>query len=147
MFSLTLIAKVPPLVPKPAPALISPVGFSSTSIFTIFRLFSDPCTTSYLTSLKIFLDLISEIDFSRLNFVKGSPSSNVNSPLMTDSFVTLFPTILILSTKTFSPSKILNFIEIESFTIVFTLYSTNCKLFFSIISSISSKRSFTLNGE
>ena len=37
---------------------------------------------------------------------------------MTDSFVTLFPTILILSTSTFSPSKILNFIEIESSTIV-----------------------------
>ena len=35
LFSATAIAKDPPEVPIPAPALISPVGLSSTSISTI----------------------------------------------------------------------------------------------------------------
>ena len=48
LFSLTPIVKVPPLVPTPAPALISPVGCSSTTISIIFKLFSDPSLTSYL---------------------------------------------------------------------------------------------------
>ena len=42
LFSLILTAKLPPSVPIPAPALISPVGFSVTSILIIFRLAEDP---------------------------------------------------------------------------------------------------------
>ena len=42
LFSVTLKAKVPPSVPIPAPALISPVGFSSTFIFITFKFFSVP---------------------------------------------------------------------------------------------------------
>ena len=36
LFSVTPNLTAPPLVPTPAPALISPVGFSSTLIFIIF---------------------------------------------------------------------------------------------------------------
>ena len=67
-----------------------------------------------VTLLNIFLALIFEIDLSKLKLVKGSPSSNKSSPRITDSFVTLFPVILILSTRIFSPSKILNLTVIES---------------------------------
>ena len=42
------------------------------------------------------------------NLVKGSPSSNKSSLLITLSFVTLFPLMLILSTMIFFPSLILN---------------------------------------
>ena len=80
LFSLILIANVPPFVPTPAPALISPVGFSSISILIIFRFLSLPLTTSYFTFLKIFLALISDIDFSKFSLVKGSPSSRLLSP-------------------------------------------------------------------
>ena len=45
LFSLMLNANVPPLVPIPAPALISPVGFSSTLISITFKLFFEPFTT------------------------------------------------------------------------------------------------------
>ena len=70
LFSLTPNAIAPPEVPIPAPALISPVGLSSTSISMIFRLFSLPSDTLKFTSLKIFLDFICAIDLSRLIFVK-----------------------------------------------------------------------------
>ena len=103
-----LKAKVPPLVPTPAPALISPVGFSSIKISIIFKFFLDPETTSDFTDLNIFLDFNFAIDLSKIKFVKGSPSSNKSSLLITLSLVTLFPLILILSTKIFSPSLILN---------------------------------------
>ena len=46
LFSLILNAKLPPLVPIPAPALISPVGCSSTLIFIILRFFLLPSKTS-----------------------------------------------------------------------------------------------------
>ena len=42
LFSCMLNAILPPLVPTPAPALISPVGFSSTSISMTFKLFALP---------------------------------------------------------------------------------------------------------
>ena len=42
----------PPLVPIPAPALISPVGFSSTVILIIFCPFKDPSKISASTVLK-----------------------------------------------------------------------------------------------
>ena len=45
LFSEMLKAMVPPSVPIPAPALISPVGLSSTFISIIFKLFSDPSLT------------------------------------------------------------------------------------------------------
>ena len=47
-----LIAKVPPFVPTPAPALISPVGFSSISISLIFiiYLFNDTKDYKWLIS-------------------------------------------------------------------------------------------------
>ena len=45
LLSLILIANDPPFVPIPAPALISPVGFSSTSILIILRFFLLPSET------------------------------------------------------------------------------------------------------
>ena len=112
LFSLTFKANCPPLVPIPAPALISPVGCSSTSISMIFKFFLDPSIIFDFTSANILLDLILEIDFFRFKSVNGSPSSNKSSPRMTDSFVILFPEMFIRSTRTFSDSKILNFISI-----------------------------------
>ena len=47
-----------PDVPKPAPKEISPVGFSSTAIFTILVLSLVPFTTFDSTFLKIPNDLI-----------------------------------------------------------------------------------------
>ena len=104
MFSETVNSKLPPLVPTPAPAAISPVGFSSTLISIIFKLFAEPLDRSDFTDLKIFLDFKLASDLSKFIFVKGSPSSSKISPLMTASSVILFPKILILSTKFFSPS-------------------------------------------
>ena len=148
LFSLIPKAIAPPDVPTPAPALISPVGLSSTSISIIFKFFSSLSVILYLTSLKIFLALIFDIDFSKFIIVKGSPSSTISSLLITSSLVTVFPLIFILSTNSFSPSKILKVISIESFLICScTLCSTNCKLLFEIIKSISSKISLILNGE
>ena len=46
-----------------------------------------------MTDRKIFLDLILEIDLSKLKLVKGSPSSSKSSPLITLSFVILLPNI------------------------------------------------------
>ena len=114
LFSLILNAKFPPLVPIPAPALISPVAFSSTAMSIILKSFLLPLEMLYSTFLKIFRLLISEIDLSKFTFVKGSPSSTFSSPLITSSLVILFPVIFILSTNIFFPSKILNFIFIES---------------------------------
>ena len=113
LFSLILNANDPPLVPKPAPALISPVGFSS-SIFITFKLSLLPSFISYLTSENIFLDLILDIDFSKLILVRGSPSSRISSPLITFSLVILFPVMFILSTKVFSPSNTFSMILIVS---------------------------------
>ena len=47
-----------PVVPVPAPAEISPVGFSSTVILMIFDLIVDPSLISVLTWSNIFFDLI-----------------------------------------------------------------------------------------
>ena len=141
-------ATVPPSVPTPAPALISPVGCSSTIMSITLRSLDEPCETFVSTVLNIFLALISATDFSKLKLVNGSPSSNKSSPLKTFSLVTVFPKILILSTSTFFPSLILNFMTIESSsTISSTLCSTNCKLLYSINSSIFSNYFFTLKGE
>ena len=107
LFSLILKAKEPPSVPIPAPALISPVGFSSTSIFMIFKFSADPSFTEVSTLRKMFLDFISAIDFCRPKLVKGSPSSSSSSPRITLSLVMLFPVIFILSTRIFLPSKTL----------------------------------------
>ena len=140
--------KLPPLVPTPAPALISPVGCSSTSISMIFKSFADPGIIFELTVLKIFLDLRFAIDFSKLRFVNGSPSSNNSSLLITLSLVILFPLILILSTEIFSPSLMLNVNLIFVPSIVsLTSCSTNWRLFSSIILSISSKIFLILIGE
>ena len=109
-----------------------------------FKFASDPSET-LVPFRKIFLDLIAT-DLSRSIFVNGSPSSKIISPLITDS-VMLFPVIFILSTRTFSPSKILNFISIFSpCRISSTLCSTNWRLFFDIIRSISSISFLTVNG-
>ena len=148
MFSLISNAKVPPLVPIPAPALISPVGFSSTSTSITLRSSLDPGKISDLTDKNIFLDFSFAIDLSKFKLVNGSPSSISSSLLITFSLVTLFPFILILSTRIFLPSIILNTRFILSFSRVSaTLCSTNCKLFLSINLSISSSTFFTLFGE
>ena len=52
----------PPFVPTPAPALISPVGCSSTNISIILEFFIDPSVTFLSTSEKMPLALILAID-------------------------------------------------------------------------------------
>ena len=137
-----------PSDPTPAPAVISPVGFSSTVMSIIFRSFSDPVFTLDLTSEKIPLALNSESDWSSFNLLKGSPSSSNNSALITSSLVTVLPNILTLSTVFFSPSKIFILSSIPSVdTISFTECWTNCKSFEFIMTSNSSRIDFTLNGE
>ena len=67
---------VPPDVPRPAPAEISPVAFSSTEIFIILDLFNTSSTTSAFTFLKKFKFLILFKDFLFKISLKISPSSN-----------------------------------------------------------------------
>ena len=50
LFSVTLNAKDPPEVPIPAPALISPVGFSSTVMSIILRSLDEPVIILGFTS-------------------------------------------------------------------------------------------------
>ena len=58
---------------------------------------------------KIFLPFILLIDLLTRSSLYGSPSSTSNSPLITESFVTVFPAIFIFSIMNFLPSKILIF--------------------------------------
>ena len=133
-----------PLVPNPAPAEISPVGFSVTSILITLLSLSDPSLTSEVTSLKkprdfkLFTDLLCKI------LLNVSPSSNIKLFLITSSLVMLFPNILILSTKYFSDSsmEILKFnlffptifsstnALIESYSSFKAIISTSFKIFF-----------------
>ena len=62
LFSFTSKAKEPPCVPIPAPALISPVAFSSTIISIIFNSLSDPVETSFLTEPNKPLDFNLDIE-------------------------------------------------------------------------------------
>ena len=94
----------PPLVPTPAPALISPVGCSFTVIFIILEFLDDPGKTSLFTSENIFLDFKLAIDLLSFKRLKGSPSSRSNEDLTTDSFVTVLPLMFIFSTNYFVPS-------------------------------------------
>ena len=71
LFSETTKEKLPPLVPTPAPALISPVGFSSTEISIIFWSGLDPSIILVFTSPNKFLDLILAIDWSNFKILKG----------------------------------------------------------------------------
>ena len=48
------------------------------------------------------------------SLLKGSPSSIINALLITESLVIELPTMFILSTITFSPSKILIFTSTPS---------------------------------
>ena len=66
-----------PLVPVPAPAEISPVGFSSTITSITFNWSDEPSLTLVCTVLKIFLDLILLIDFLNNISLYGSPSSEI----------------------------------------------------------------------
>ena len=93
LFSEILKEKFPPVVPIPAPALISPVDFSVTLISTTFKSLLLPSETFFLTSLKISLAFSSATDFSNFNSLKGSPSSNKSSALITPSSVIVFPCI------------------------------------------------------
>ena len=67
-----------PLVPVPAPAKISPVGFSSTSILIILVLSTSLDTTSGFTDLKMPRDLILLNDLLTRISLNGSPSSAIN---------------------------------------------------------------------
>jgi len=87
---------VPPDVPYPAPKEISPVGFSSTVIFTTFVSAVSPSTTSEITVLKIFFDLILLIVLLCKISLKASPSSTKKEFLITFSLVMVFPKISIL---------------------------------------------------
>jgi hypothetical protein len=106
LFSLTAAIKAVPSVPTPAPAEISPVALSSTDISNVFKSGEDPSVILLSTSPNIPLALRLFIDLLTRRTLYGSPSSIINSDLMTESFVTKFPTIFILSTKNFCPSKI-----------------------------------------
>ena len=79
----------------------------------IFKSSLEPFSTVSSTFPKIFLAFNLEIDLARLVLLNGSPSSIINSDLITSSLVILLPFISILSTNTFSPSKILNVISTE----------------------------------
>ena len=95
LFSFTPKEIVLPLVvPTPAPADISPVAFSSTSILIIFWLGVDPSTTSDLTKPKRFLPLSLFIDLLCNIWLKASPSSTIKAFLITLSTVILLPKIL-----------------------------------------------------
>ena len=63
LFSLTPKKIDEPVVPNPAPAITSPVGFSSTKIFIILRSSDDPSIISELTFLKKFKLFKLLIDF------------------------------------------------------------------------------------
>ena len=76
-----------PLVPAPAPAEISPVGFSSTLIIISFFNLSSESSTSKLTLLNIFLYFKSLIELFRRISLNGSPSSISNVFLITFSCV------------------------------------------------------------
>ena len=115
LFSTILNSNDPPWVPTPAPALISPVGFSSTSISIIFWSNSDPSVIFVLTSPNIFLALSLAIDCWSFKLLNGSPSSSKSWALITDSSVTVLPITLIFSTNSFFPSKMLILISIVSF--------------------------------
>ena len=58
LFSLILKAKDPPSVPTPAPALISPVGISSTTILIFLEFGVDPSVILSFTDPNILLLLI-----------------------------------------------------------------------------------------
>ena len=75
MFSLTPNETVVPAVPVPAPAKISPVGFSSIEIFIVFVSSFLLSITSPFTSLKKLSDLMLLIDLVYKILLKGSPSS------------------------------------------------------------------------
>ena len=93
-----------PSVPTPAPAVISPVGFSSTVILIILEPETSDSITCFSTFLKKFKLFILLIDLVVKISLKGSPSSISSLFLITSSSVTLFPNILILSTKNLSDS-------------------------------------------
>ena len=78
----------------PAPALISPVGCSSTLRSMIFKSFDEPDFTVGLTFLNILRDFKFATDLSKRSSVKGSPSSKTNSLLITFSLVTVLPKYL-----------------------------------------------------
>ena len=91
--------KVDPLVPYPAPAVISPVGFSSISIFIISKALSWSLSLIWvLTDLNIPEALSSLIDLLNKILLKGSPSSTRNLSRIYSSEVMLFPNIFIFST-------------------------------------------------
>ena len=73
LFSETEKPTVPPSDPIPAPKLISPVGFSTTSMLIIFEDGLDPSIVSELTVLKIFKAFILFKPFACRSSLKGSP--------------------------------------------------------------------------
>ena len=75
LFSFIEKATDPPLVPIPAPAEISPVGFSSTVILIIFLSRVSLSTTSVVTDLKTFVDFILLIVLLCRISLNASPSS------------------------------------------------------------------------
>ena len=64
-----------PFVPVPAPANISPVGFSAIDISIVFDLSSLSILILDVTSLKKFNPLILFIDLDKRISLNGSPSS------------------------------------------------------------------------
>ena len=80
-------ARVDPLVPVPAPALISPVACSSTIISIVLNLLLDPVLTFFVTLLKILFPFTSLIDLFTSISLYASPSSTNNAFLITFSCV------------------------------------------------------------
>ena len=120
LFSVTAAINEVPSVPTPAPAEISPVALSSTEISKTFKSGELPSKIFLSTFPKICLALSLLIDLFTSNALNGSPSSTIISLLITESLVTLFPTIFILSIINLSPSNICIFTS--------TLFSSNVSM-------------------
>ena len=113
MLSLSIKLMTAPAVPTPAPALISPVGFSSTVILTsiFFVLFTS--FVSIFTFLKMFKLFNESKDLDILKELKTSPSEKKMAFLITVSSVISLPLTLILLISLFSlTSEILKVREI-----------------------------------
>ena len=76
-----------PVVPVPAPAAISPVGFSSTIISIILNWSDEPSFIFVLTVLKIFVDFMLLTDLLNNISLNASPSSVRIEFLITFSLV------------------------------------------------------------
>ena len=113
LLSLSIKLMTAPAVPTPAPALISPVGFSSTEILTLIFFVFSSSLVSIFTFLKMFKLFNESKDLDILKELKTSPSEKKMAFLITVSSVISLPLTLILLISLFSlTSEILKVREI-----------------------------------